>query len=135
MILTLSRGALCKDYTIGNLYVDGTFFSNTLEDTYRDLKKEKKVPWATAIPFGKYKVILSMSNRFKRIMPLLLDVPHFEGIRIHSGNTKEDTEGCILVGENTSPGRVLNSRSTFNRLMVLLNDAVSRKETIEIHII
>jgi hypothetical protein len=135
MILTLSRIALKETYTIGKLYIDGCFFCDTLEDKYRDLSKEEKVSGKTAIPYGRYKVILSMSNRFKKIMPLLLEVPKFEGIRIHSGNTDQDTEGCILVGENTVEGKVINSRNTFNRLMILLNSAIERKEQIQIHII
>ncbi len=135
MILALSRIALKETYTIGKLYIDNVFFCDTLEDEYRDLSKEEKVPGKTAIPYGRYKVILSMSNRFKRIMPLLLEVPKFEGIRIHSGNTDQDTEGCILVGENSVEGKVINSRKTFNRLMILLNEAIERKEQLQIHII
>lgn len=135
MILTLSRVALRETYTIGRLYVDGLFFCDTLEDKYRDLKHEKKVPGKTCISYGRYQVILNWSNRFKRIMPLLLNVPCFEGIRIHPGNTDQDTEGCILVGDNTSVGGLANSRIIFDRLMVILKQALDRSETIEIHII
>ena len=69
----------------------------------------------------KYKVKITMSNRFKKLMPLLIDVPNFEGVRIHSGNTSEDTEGCILVGKNSETGKVTNSRNTFEKLMLELN--------------
>ena len=87
-----------------------------MEDKVRDLNKngvfdgdEKKVYGETAIPYGTYKVILSYSPKFKRILPELLDVPCFTGIRIHRGNTEKDTAGCLLVGENKVRGKVLNS--------------------------
>lgn len=102
-----------KGYTEGKLFLDDQFFCDTLEDEVRPIK----IAGETAIPAGHYKVILNMSNRFKKVMPLILNVPNFEGVRIHSGNTKEDTEGCILVGVKFKDGFVGNSRSTFNALM------------------
>ncbi len=129
MKLTLKRIALKSTYTIGRLYIDGAYFCDTLEDKVVDTNKngtfdgdEKKVYGETAIPYGTYTVILSMSNRFGRLLPLLLDVPEFSGIRIHSGNTEEDTLGCILVGENKAVGKVLNSRKTERALMSRLLD-------------
>lgn len=134
MKLLLRRIYKASNYTIGKLYVDNEYFCDTLEDTVRDLpwscentekgqscKCEEKIYGKTAIPEGKYKIILSMSNRFKKILPEILKVPHFLGIRIHSGNTENDTEGCILVGENTTKGKVLNSRNTMEKLMKKLN--------------
>ena len=94
MKLELIRDTRSKNATSGKLYIDGVFQCYTLEDTER-LYKVKGV---TAIPKGIYKVIINMSNRFKKLMPLLIDVPEFAGVRIHCGNTNEDTEGCILVG-------------------------------------
>jgi hypothetical protein len=139
MKLTLKRIALRPTYTIGKLYIDGEYFCDTCEDKVRDTNKNgvfdegKKVYGETAIPYGTYKVILSMSNRFKRVLPLLLDVPEFSGIRIHSGNTAEkDSAGCILVGENKQVGKVLNSRRTENKLMQILN---ATDEDIEIEIV
>jgi len=117
MKLELKRHFLSPEYTIGIMLIDGVYFCDTLEDTVR----EYKIKHETAIPAGTYRVILTMSQRFKKIMPLLLDVPGFDGIRIHSGNTKADTSGCILVGKNTKPGMVLESRDTFNKLMVILS--------------
>ena len=117
MKLTLKRIALRDTYTIGKLYVDDVYFCDTLEDKVRDVK----IKGITAIPAGKYKVKITMSNRFKKLMPLLIDVPNFEGVRIHSGNTSEDTEGCILVGKNSETGKVTNSRNTFEKLMLELN--------------
>lgn len=112
MKLRLERIFKGENYTIGRLYIDDIYFCDTLEDTIRDISEngEGKIYGKTAIPSGKYNVVMSMSNRFKRILPLLQNVPHFEGIRIHSGNTHEDTHGCILVGKNTEIGKVTSSR-------------------------
>jgi len=143
MKLLLNRRFLGESYTIGDLFIDDAFYGNTLEDKVRDGNMdgdltdpgEEKIYGQTAIPYGKYKVILSFSNRFKRILPLLLDVPHFTGIRIHPGNTAEDTHGCILVGLNSEKGKVLSSQETFNRVMARLLEADHRKEFIEIEIV
>ena len=116
MKLLLKRIYKGKAYTIGSLFIDGVFFSNTLEDAVRDVK----IKHETAIPAGTYKVILSMSQRFGKVLPLLLNVPNFEGIRIHSGTTQADTSGCILVGENKIKGKLINSRTTMDRLMAEL---------------
>ena len=117
MKLKLQRTFKAETYTIGKLFIDGVYFCDTLEDKVRDVK----IKGITAIPTGKYKIQITMSNRFKKLMPLLINVPNFEGVRIHSGNTSEDTEGCILVGKNSEPGKVTNSRNTFEKLMLELN--------------
>ena len=142
MRLELKRKALLPEYTIGDLFVDGKLFCNTLEDTVRDLNKdgdlndagEGKVYGQTAIPYGTYEVVITYSNRFKRQLPLLENVKGFEGIRIHPGNTKEDTHGCILVGVNSKKGMVTESKKTFDKLFAILRDAVEMKETIFITI-
>lgn len=113
MKLTLKREHGTKDYTHGKLYIESVYFCDTIEDQERDVKVQNE----TAIPLGTYKVIINMSNRFKKLMPLLLNVPNFTGVRIHSGNTKEDTEGCILVGKKLKDGFVGSSRATFKELM------------------
>ena len=95
--------------------------------------KSKKVYGETAIPTGIYRVIISYSNRFKKQMPLLLNVPGFAGIRIHTGNTEKDSLGCILVGKNKAVGKVLESRDTYNKLFSILQKA-DKKETIKITI-
>jgi hypothetical protein len=95
------------------LLIDGKFYYYTLEDMYR----EKKVKGVTAIPYGTYEVIINFSNRFQKPMPLLLNVPNFEGIRIHNGNTAEHTEGCILVGFTKSKDFIGNSKSAFVQFM------------------
>lgn len=120
MNITLKRVALKPEYTIGKMYIDGKWFADTLEDTYRDLSKEKKIPGKAAIPYGRYEVILNYSPKFKKELPRLLNVPDFDGILIHSGNTPEDTEGCILVGENSVKGKVLNSRYYQQKLVQMM---------------
>jgi len=143
MKLKLIRKALEATYTIGDLFVDGVFQCNVLEDVVRDLNKdgdldekgETKVYGKTAIPYGIYTIDLTYSNRFKKILPLLEDVKGFEGIRIHSGNTSEDTSGCLLVGINSVKGMVTDSRKAFDKLMVKLTDAHTMKETITIEIV
>ena len=107
--------------TTGKMYVNGVFECYTLEDCVR----EKKIPRITAIPAGEYKVILNLSTRFKRVLPLLIDVPNFEGVRIHNGNYSSDTEGCILVGETISKDMVGNSRAAMEKLMKKLVTAKS----------
>ena len=123
MKLKLVRIAKRENYTIGKLYVEGEYFCDTLEDRVRDLTVEKKIPGETAIPAGQYDLIVSMSPRFKRELPRLLNVPYFEGILIHRGNTEKDTSGCILVGENKAVGKVLNSTKYEIELTALLKKA------------
>ena len=142
MKLKLKRIARKSDYTIGRLYINGHLFSDVLEDTDRGLQKDMtleeikklKIKGRTAIPTGTYTIIITYSPKYKKQMPLLLSVPGFEGIRIHSGNTHKDTEGCLLVGENKEVGKVLNSRYTYNRLFTKLKEAFDRGETITIEI-
>lgn len=119
MKLELKRVYVGKTYTIGHLYLDGEYLTDTLED----IPREVKVMNETCIPTGDYKVILNESNRFKRVMPLLLNVPNFEGIRIHAGNTEADTSGCILVGKNTAKGMLSGSRVAFDNLFSILAKA------------
>jgi hypothetical protein len=110
--------------------VNGEYFADTLEDVVRP--DGVKVYGETAIPAGVYKVILNVSNRFKCLMPLLLNVPNFDGIRIHSGNTAVDTHGCLLVGKNTEKGKITESKKAFIALMAILNSA---KDEITIEIV
>ncbi len=99
--------------TIGELYFpDGTFQCFTLEDVIRD----HKIPCQTAIPAGRYEVAITWSNRFNRPMPQLLDVPFYQGIRIHNGNFPSQTEGCLLVGKSTGVDAVLESHLAFESL-------------------
>ena len=134
MKLFLQRIAQTPEYTIGRLEINGKFFCNTLEDPVRDLPEEQKIMHKTAIPEGTYKVIVNRSPRFKRDLPLLLDVPYFEGIRIHRGNTAKDTSGCILVGINSKKGMVLDSTKYEVELTNILKKAQLNNDTIEIEI-
>lgn len=128
MKLTLKRIAKKETYTIGKLYIDDVYFCDTLEDKDRELNNDMseedirriKIKAQTAIPTGLYPISITYSQRFKKDMPLINNVKGFEGIRIHSGNTDKDTEGCILVGENKVKGKVINSRETYNRLFAKL---------------
>ena len=133
MKLTLKRIFLGEKYTIGKLYIDGVYFCDTLEDKYRDLTKEKKVMHETAIPFGTYEVIVNLSPKFKRELPRLLNVPHFEGILIHSGLYPSHTSGCILVGENKIKGALINSKPYEVKLIEIIKQGMLKgKVTIEI---
>lgn len=115
--LLLKRRWYSDRSTIGALTL-GEFSCFTLEDRVRE--SGVKVQDKTAIPAGRYRVVVDFSQRFQRRMPLLLDVPMFTGIRIHSGNTAEDTRGCILVGEWRAPDWVGDSRRAFARLFPLI---------------
>lgn len=99
-----------------------------------DQIKKTKVYGETAIPKGTYTVVLTYSNKFKKILPLINNVKGFEGIRIHSGNSAKDSLGCVLVGENKEVGKVLNSRATFDKLFAKLKAASDKGEKITITI-
>ena len=133
-MLELNRIAKKPLYTIGRLSVDRKYFCDTLEDCCRDLDKEEKVMNETAIPEGTYEVIVNVSAKFRRKLPLLLDVPHFSGIRIHRGNTDKDTSGCILVGENKQQGRVINSTGYELKLTEMIEKAMLSGEKIVIQV-
>jgi hypothetical protein len=107
--------------------VDGIFECFTLEDAERPVKIKAE----TAIPKGTYKVIINESNRFKRLLPLLLNVPNFEGVRIHSGNTNHDTEGCILVGQSRNKEYIGQSRKAFEKLFKKMQKAKDITLTIQ----
>lgn len=124
-----------ETYTIGDLYIDYgngyKFFSNTLEDKVRSTD-EDKVYGKTAIPYGTYTVTITFSPKFNRLLPLINDVPGFTGVRIHPGNTADDTEGCILVGVNDSIGAIHHSKATFDELFNILIESKQDSFTLEI---
>ena len=121
-----------NDTTLGSLFIDDHWQCHTLEDVIRPAGE--KVRNKTAIPPGRYKLILSMSNRFKKIMPEVLNVPMFTGIRIHSGNTAKDTAGCLLVGQTRSleTRSIGRPRSAYTALLLKLRAALKAGETIYI---
>lgn len=132
MILRLERDPQ-PTFTPGELFVDDIWCAVTLEDVVRP--PGVKVPGQTAIPYGSYEVIINESARFKCRMPLLVAVPMFTGVRIHSGNTTEETDGCILVGSDMDGNRITGSRVAFNNLFAKLNHAFELGEPITIDIV
>lgn len=134
MRITLIRIANKPNYCIGKLYIDGVYFCDTLEDVDRGLDDTMseneilslKVKGQTAIPTGIYPISITYSPKYKRMMPLLNNVKGYSGIRIHSGNTAKDTEGCLLVGKNKEVGKVLDSRATYNALFKKLSQTNSK---------
>lgn len=128
--IVIKRKNFTDNSTSGDLFIDHKFCCHTLEDVVREVKgrpvEEWKIKGKTAIPTGKYVCVITWSNRFKKLLPLLLDVPGFSGVRIHSGNDAEDTEGCILVGMTSRPDWIGNSRNAFN----LVFDAIQNAEDI-----
>lgn len=108
------------EYTIGKLYIDGHYLCDTLEDTVRPVGV--KIAGKTAIPAGTYKVKKTMSPRFKKVLPEILNVPGFTGVRIHAGNTAIDTDGCLLLGLNKKKGQVLESQTTMAFFMARTPD-------------
>ena len=152
MKLLLKRIAKQKTYTIGKLYINGVYECDTLEDVDRGLSndmaideiKKKKVYGQTAIPTGTYEINMDVvSPKFKDRswakpydgkLPRLMDVPGYEGVLIHVGNTDKDSSGCILVGQNKIKGQVVNSTATFHELMEKLTEVYERGEKISITI-
>ncbi|OYU80773.1 MAG: hypothetical protein CFE23_07310 [Flavobacterium sp. BFFFF1] len=123
MELVLTRKIRSAKSTIGELTIDGKFECFTLEDVERDVKIHGK----TAIPKGRYELTITMSNRFKKELPLLINVPNYEGVRIHPGNKAEDTEGCILVGKTKTTDFIGNSRDAFEALFPKLKNYPGKK--------
>ena len=156
MEIILKRIAKKNDYTIGKMYIKDEkmeYFCDTLEPTWRNLLgiklskeqesercgrrsgfKARKIQGKTAIPEGRYPLVITKSPRFKAWLPLLMGVPQFSGIRIHAGNTAKDTQGCILVGENKKVGMVVNSRIWLHRFIKKFVEARERDEPIYITI-
>lgn len=134
MELKLNRIFLGSSATIGELYADREHIADTLEDRVRP--EGEKVYGKTAIPEGTYEMVLSYSPRFKKILPEILNVPNFTGIRIHCGNSSADSSGCILVGtwDGEKEDWVSDSKVAFNKLMSLLQKAADNKEKITITI-
>jgi len=137
MDLKLIRSVFTPTSTFGKLYLNDKFYAYTCEDTLRDLKADGsgKVYGKTAIAYGKYEVVLSYSDHFKKYLPLLLNVQWFAGIRIHGGNTAEDSLGCILIGEGGDmKSKVWTCASKVNNLVSLLK-TIEKKEKMWIEIV
>jgi len=136
MELTLFPEIKTANSTISRLFVDGKFECFILEDVDRGLKQtmpldeimDKKVHGKTAIPEGRYEVIITMSNRFKKLLPLLVNVPGYAGIRFHPGNTAADTEGCPLPGTDKGVDMVSQSVKAFTALYKKLETALKTEK-------
>lgn len=122
MILTLKRRQFTEKSTIGALFIDGAFACYTLEDVVRP-EGEPKVYGKTAIPYGTYHVVLTNSKRFGKLLPELMSVPNFTGVRIHAGNSAADTDGCVLVGLTRSADWIGDSTVAMQELMHRLLNA------------
>ena len=142
MELKLERKYRSNNYCIDKLYINGKYFSDALEDPDRGLTdsmnleeiKRIKVKGNTCIPYGTYNITITYSPRFKKNLPLLNNVKGFDGIRIHSGNTPQDTEGCLLLGLNKVKGRVVDSKVTVNKFIDIVQEALNKGEKVTITI-
>ena len=142
MELKLERKYRSNNYCIDKLYINGKYFSDALEDPDRGLTdtmsleeiKKIKIKGNTCIPYGTYNVTITYSPRFKKNLPLINNVKGFDGIRIHSGNTPQDTEGCLLLGLNKVKGRVVDSKVTVNKFIDIVQEALNKGEKVTITI-
>ena len=142
MDLKLERKYRNNNYCIDKLYINGKYFSDVLEDPDRGLTdsmtleeiKMIKIKGNTCIPYGTYNITITYSPRFKKNLPLLNNVKGFDGIRIHSGNKPQDTEGCLLPGFNKVKGQVINSKVTTDKLIAQIQQAINKKEKVTITI-
>jgi hypothetical protein len=137
MQLIVDREPSTPRTTLGILSVDGIFECYTLEDTVREIAGKPvstwKIPGETAIPNGTYQIVIDYSDRFKRPMPHILNVDGFDGVRIHSGNTAVDTEGCILLGrQRQGSDEVLDSAAAFSVFFPKLQAAIQRGEQVSL---
>ena len=143
MRLRLERKYLGEEYTIGHLYMDGLRLCETVEDKVRDLNHdgdlddpgEGKIPGRTAIPYGRYELDLTWSPKFTRLLPLVMNVKGFNGIRIHRGNTAEDSAGCILPGENKVKGGVIHSTEYEQKIVERMLKAIRNGEGMTLEIV
>lgn len=142
MELRLERKYRNNNYCIDKLYINGKYFSDVLEDPDRGLTdimsleeiKKIKIKGNTCIPYGTYNITITYSPRFKKNLPLLNNVKGFDGIRIHSGNKPQDTEGCLLPGFNKVKGQVIDSRVTTDKLIAQIQQALNKGEKVTITI-
>lgn len=142
MKIKLYRKYIKPNYCIGKLYINDEYFSDVLEDPDRGLQdtmsiqeiQQLKVKGDTCIPYGTYDITITYSPKFKKRLPLINNVKGFEGIRIHSGNTSKDTEGCLLLGFNKIKGKVINSKETVDKFITSIQQALNKGEEITIQI-
>jgi hypothetical protein len=135
--LKLCREIFTEESTTGELFIDGEFYCFTLEDRdrYLEITPNEKIYGRSAIPRGIYNIVIDHSPKFQRRLPHILNVPGFLGVRIHPGNTPEDTEGCILVGEKRDENIITGSVAVFNPLMERIDHALSLNEPVSIEVV
>lgn len=142
MRVTLKRIAFKDKYTIGKVYINNKYFSDSIEDKDRGLYDwqseeyilEKKIKHETAIPYGMYKLLWTYSPKYRRMLPEICDVKGFSGIRVHSGNTEEDSSGCILLGYNKKLGKVLDSRKVCKKFDEIVEGYYKKGESMTFEI-
>ena len=142
MEIKLHRKYRGTNYCIGKLYINNEYFSDVLEDPDRGLQytmsiqeiQQLKVKGDTCIPYGTYDITITYSPKFKKRLPLINNVKGFEGIRIHSGNTSKDTEGCLLLGFNKIKGKVINSKETVDKFITIIQQTLNKGEKVTIQI-
>lgn len=142
MEITLDRAWKKDGYTISRLFINGERVCEALEDTDRGLKqsmsldeiKKLKIYGKTAIPSGRYKVVMSYSPKFKKVLPEVLDIVGYSNVRIHAGNTAKDTCGCVLPGLNVRKGAVLYSTKWTNVIISEISSAIKRGEEVWLNI-
>ena len=132
MKIEIKRDIKGNTYTAGKMYVDGRHFADTLEPRAIDWSKEEKTLGKTAIPEGTYKVEMRYSTKFKTQMPYVQNVPHFDGIMLHVGNSVRDSRGCILIGTRTYPSVLTHSREAVNRLILLMEEHKGESVTLTV---
>lgn len=133
MLITLKRHQCGDGFTLGTMHIDGLFLGYTCEDEDRKLEEvgtDAKIKGKTAIPRGRYEVVLSFSNRFQKIMPEVLSVPGFSGIRIHGGNSAADTLGCPLLGAEQTETGVRDCAAVNSTLKRRIQLALDRNERV-----
>lgn len=136
MHLEILRHTFTQKSTCATLSVDGKFFSDVLEDADRHLEipTNKKIDKQSAMPRGTYRITITFSNRFQKYMIQIMNVPGFEGIRIHGGRTQDDTEGCPLVGHYVDDYTITDGIATSNRLFDLVESAIKSGESVTIEV-
>ncbi len=130
--LVVQRRPSADGCTLGQLTIDGAHECFTLEDVVRD---GPKIPGETAIPAGRYAVAITFSPRFQRMLPLLCDVPNFEGVRIHAGNRASETEGCLLVGQSVAHDSIQSSVLALAALQPKIATALAHDDAVWITLI
>jgi hypothetical protein len=134
MLMQLNRRWLTEESTVGELSVSDERLAYVLEDRYRGDDPTAKVQGRTAIPCGRYEIVIAHSPRFRRDLPLLLNVPGFSGIRIHPGNDADDTDGCLLPGLDRWPDKVTRSREAYELVFLRIQSARAKGELVFINI-